>query len=203
MFGTDPKARGDLSPGTLYAVACADGRSIFYGQVCRDKTFGFFRVRHSQLSDTGDVITTPVMSRFGVSYPSVGAALRSGAWKKLGRTKLADELDCEGTYVQWPVFTTDAQVWRGSDVVRATRAEDPAIQHLEIIAAWDAEHHVPLRLLVDFAPEEAATISEVAWSVGGPVWRQRRVREEMARRFPGGPHALPEGWVPTTDKGAG
>jgi hypothetical protein len=203
MFGADPKARGDLSAGTLYAIAGADRRSIFYGQVCRDKTFGFFRVRHSQLSDPSDVITAPVMSRFGVGYPSVGAALRSAAWKKIGRAKLADELDCEGSYVQWPVFTLDVQVWRGSSVVMTTRVEDPAIQHLEIIAAWDAEHHVPLRLLVDFAPEEAATISGDVWSVGGPVWRQRRVREEMARRFPGGPHALPEDWVPTSAKGAG
>jgi hypothetical protein len=203
MFGADPKARGDLSPGTLYAVAGADGRSIFYGQVCRDKTFGFFRVRHSQLSDPSGVITAPVMSRFGVSYPSVGAALRSGAWKNVGKAKLADELDGEGTYVQWPAFTLEVQVWRGSDVIGKTRVEDPAIQHLEIIAAWDAGHHVPLRLLVDFAPEEAATISSNVWSVGGPVWRQRRVREEMARRFPGGPHALPADWVPTTDKDAG
>jgi hypothetical protein len=202
VFGSDPKARGDLYPGTLYAVAGADGRSIFYGQVCPDKTFGFFRVRHRQLSDIRDVLAAPIMSRFAVSYPSVGTALRSGAWKKIGRTKLAAELDCEGTYVQWSNFTSDAQVWRGSRTVMATRVDDPEIQGLEIIAAWDAEHHVPLRLLVDFAPDEAAMISDDVWSVGGPVWRQRRVREEYARRFPGGPHALPEDWVPTNAPGA-
>ena len=59
-----------------------------------------------------------------------------------------------------------------------TRVEDPAIQDMEIIASWDAEQHIPARRTADVGPEDAP------WHVGGPVWRERRVKEDYARRFP-------------------
>jgi hypothetical protein len=54
--------------------------------------------------------------------------------------------------------------------------EDPAIQDMELMAVWDAVEHIPARLTADFGTEEAS------WHVGGPIWRERRIKEEMAER---------------------
>jgi hypothetical protein len=78
--------------------------------------------------------------------------------------------------VQWPIGTQDVTLWSDGTPYR-TKVHDPAIQDFEIMAAWDAEYHIPQRLTADFGAEEAA------WHVGGRVWRQRRVREERALRF--------------------
>jgi hypothetical protein len=67
-----------------------------------------------------------------------------------------------------------------------TRNDDPEIQAFEVMAAWDAVHHLPARLKADYGQEVAD------WHVGGPLWRHRQVLEEFARRFPGQPgHQLP------------
>lgn len=74
-----------------------------------------------------------------------------------------------------------------------TRVDDPDIQDMELIAVWDAEHHIPGRLVADFQAEEAE------WHIGGSIRRERQIKEEMARRFSNQPqHKLPAGWVPTT-----
>ena len=100
--------------------------------------------------------------------------------------------------VQWPVRSLDIIVWTGGVQSRVTRVDDPSVQALEVIAAWDAIHHVPGRLVVDFAPDEASETVVNAWSIRGPVWRERRVKEEFARRFPENrSHALPADWVRT------
>jgi hypothetical protein len=69
--------------------------------------------------------------------------------------------------------------------------EDPVIQDMELMAVWDAVEHIPARLTADFGAEQAD------WHVGGPIWRQRRVKEEMAARFDERWHQLPSDWVPT------
>ena len=93
--------------------------------------------------------------------------------------------------VQWPVGTLLVGVSDG-DAEYDTRVEDPAIQNMEVIASWDAEQHIPARLTADFGKETAL------WHVGGPVWRERRVKEEYARRFPEAPwNQLPPDWVQT------
>ena len=93
--------------------------------------------------------------------------------------------------VQCPVFTNKVVVWLYQDQPDCpsvllkqwrTRIDDPEIQDFEVIAAWDAEYHVPRRLKADFAPEDAD------WDTIGPVWRYRKVRIERARRFPDKPH---------------
>jgi hypothetical protein len=84
----------------------------------------------------------------GVDFAPVGRALRSGAWKKLGKYPLRDELGSVRPVVQWPVGTLDVTVWIGRVQSRLTRVEDPSIQDLEIVASWDAVHHVPARLAV-------------------------------------------------------
>lgn len=195
MFGENLSARASQSAGTLYAVAGPCG-SIFYGQMCADGSIAFFKCRESQLSAFKPVNSTPVMSRISVSSPSLGRAVRSGIWKVIGKAGLRDELLEPSIFVQWPVGTLNVNVWHGSSVVLETRIEDPRIQELEISAVWDACDHVPLRLLVDYSPNEAKHISSMAWTVAGPVWRSRCVREEYARRFPDSHHALPADWVP-------
>jgi hypothetical protein len=196
MFGEVPSARADLRPGTLYAVATPE-ETVFYGQVCPDQSFAFFRVCDTELSDFEPGTSTPVMSRFSVNLPSIGRALRAGVWKKVRNAHLSDDLLQENAYVQWPVGTLNVHVWRGSSTILNTRIEDPAIQNVEVMSVWDADAHVASRLLVDFDYQKALRASESAWSIGGPVWRQRRIREEYARRFPGGSHDLPKDWVPT------
>lgn len=61
------------------------------------------------------------------------------------------------------------------------------------MAVWDAEHHIPGRLTADFGFEPSE------WHIGGPISRERKIKEEMARRYPDAPwHQLPAGWVFTT-----
>ena len=196
MFEEIPKARSDLEAGTLYAIwGMADW--IYHGQVTVDKSVAFFRRRDRQIAASGDVLVSPIMSRMEVDFASIGRALRSGAWKKLGKYPLRDELGSVRPVVQWPVGTLDVTVWIGRMQSHLTRVEDPSIQNLEVIASWDAVHHVPARLAVDYAPDEAIHIVANVWSIGGPIWRERRMKEEFARRSDKPWHQLPPDWVPT------
>src|SRR2546430_11236593 len=111
---------------------------IYYGQVAVDKSAASFPRRDRKIVAGADVLASPIMSRVGVDYASVGRALRSGAWKKLGKYPLRDELENRQPVVQWPVGTLDVTVWVGHVQSRLTRVEDPSIQNLEIVAAWDA-----------------------------------------------------------------
>ncbi|MBR1214746.1 hypothetical protein [Bradyrhizobium sp. JYMT SZCCT0180] len=196
VFEGDPKARSDFKAGTLYAISgIADW--IYYGQVAVDQSVAFFSRRDRKIVVAADVLASPVMSRVGVDFASVGRALRLGAWKKLGKYPLRDELESLRAVVQWPVGTLDVTVWIGHVQSPLTRVEDPSIQNLEIVSAWDAVHHIPARLAVDFAPDEATRTVANVWSIGGPIWRERRVKEELARRFDKPWHQLPADWVPT------
>lgn len=190
MFDLQPSAKADLRPGTLYAVAGEQGW-IYYGQAMPDRRIGFFRRRDEALAQPETILVAPVMAQVGVGEPSIGRALRAGLWKRLGRFSLHPALDRPAPLVQWSIGTLIVGVLddgREYDM----RVDDLAIQNFEVISAWDAEHHLPARLTADYGAEPAA------WHVGGPVWRERRVREEYARRFPDiAWHALPPEWVPT------
>jgi hypothetical protein len=179
MFEKNPNARADFKAGTLYAIwGLADW--IYYGQVAVDKSVAFFFRRDRTIVASADVLVSPIMSRMGVDFASVGRALRSGAWKKLGKYPLRDELGNVRSVVQWPVGTLDVTVWIGQVQSRATRVEDPSIQDLEIIADWDAVYHVPARLAVDYAPDEAVHTVAGAWAIGrtnlARTTRERGVR---------------------------
>ena len=189
-FEPSPNARASLRAGTLYAIDGGDSH-IYFGQVAADKSIGFFKHRSTQLSSTETVITSGVMSRFGVHYPSIGEALRSGAWMKLGLCELHKDLLEPPTLVQWPVGTLDVTLWKSGTALKTTKVHDPEIQNMEVIMAYDAIYHVPDRLKADFMP------SPDSWSAGGSVWRERFKKEQMALRFPEQPwHALPPDWVP-------
>ena len=184
-----PRARADLRPGVVYAVNGEDS-FIYYGQVAPNKQLGFFRFRSRTLS-IAESLSSEFMSRFIVSLPSIGRALRSGTWLSLGRHDLRSELVEEAVFVQWPVGTLEVTLWKGGKILKTTRVDDPEIQHFEIIAAYDAAFHVPRRLRTDF------TQADDAWSVGGSVLRHRRMKQETAIRHPDQPwHRLPAEWVP-------
>lgn len=192
MFEEQLTARADLTAGMLYAIAGSEGW-LYYGQVTPEKRVGFFRRRDRKLSKASDVLAAPVMSVITVGYPSITRALRSGRWKKLGRFPVVSELVAPRPSVQWPAGTLDVSVWLGDRSDHDTRVDDPAIQNMELMAIWDAEEHIPARLIADFGAEKAE------WHVGGPIWRERRVKEEMAARSADQPgHQLPPDWVPTT-----
>lgn len=190
MFEANPSSRVDLKSGTLYAVS-GEAHWIYYGQVTPDKRIGFFRRRDHALASLSEVLSSQLMAVVSVAYPSITRALRSGVWFKLGRLELAEDLLMPWPMVQWPVGTLNVGVSDGTHEYN-TRLEDPAIQNMEVMAIWDAEHHIPARLTADFGQEGAE------WHIGGPVWRARKVKEENARRFPDAPsHRLPNDWVPT------
>lgn len=192
MFPADPKARGDQAQGTLYAIS-GEENWIYNGQVTPAKRIGFFRRRDRVVRAPGEIMAIGVMSQVIVTYPSLGRAVRAGTWRKLGKFQLHPDLLVTPDTVQWPVSISVVTVRSGGKVSRTTRAEDPAIQDLEVITAWDAMAHIPKRLTADFGAEPAA------WHVGGPVWRQRRVKEAYAERFPDTPwHRLPADWVRST-----
>lgn len=178
MFESDPVARADMTAGTLYAIAGERGW-VYYGQVTAEKAIAFFRRRDRAITTTEDITSAPVMAVVDVAHPSIGRALRAGIWKKLGRYPLSEQSESR-TVVQWPVGTLKVMVWQGGTPSHETSVDDPAIQMMETMAVWDAEHHVPERLAADFCAEEAS------WHVGGPVWRERKVKEERSRRFPDG-----------------
>lgn len=181
-----------MKVGTLYAIT-GEGGWIYYGQVAPDQSIGFFRRRDHEIAAAEDVVNSPVMTGVYVAHPSIGRALRAGRWKKLGRFALSGRLSAPRTRVQWPVGTLNVTVWLGSAPSYETRVDAPAIQDLERMAVRDAEQHIPQRLTADFGAEEAE------WHIGGPIWRERRIKEEMARRFPDQPwHRLPSDWVPTS-----
>jgi hypothetical protein len=196
VFEEKPKARSDFTAGTLYAISgVADW--IYYGQVAVDKSVAFFARREREIVPSADILSSPILSRFSIGLQSVEQALRSGAWKKLGKHSLRDELRSAQPFVQWPVGTLDVTVWIDPMRSRVTRVDDPSIQNLERMSVWDAVHHVPARLAVDYAPDEAVHTVANAWGIGGPIWRERRVKEELARRFDNPWHKLPADWVPT------
>jgi hypothetical protein len=189
MFEGDPKARADLKPGTLYGLV-GEGEWVYYGQVTPDKSVGFFRRRDREVADAQTILSSPIMAVVPVAYPSITRALRAGLWQKLGRYELVEALRAPRRVVQWPVGTLKVTVWEGAETTHDTRVEDPAIQDLELMAVWDAEHHIPARLTADFGAEAAE------WHIGGPIWRERRVKEETAKRSPNEPwHQLPPDWV--------
>lgn len=188
--------RADLKSGTLYTV-CGENGWSYYGQITPEKKVGFFRRRSRVVADPGTVLASPVMSVITVAYPSITRALRYGLWKKIGCFSLAAPLDQPWPSVQWPAGRLAVTVWQNGKEDRETTVDDPAIQGMELMAAWDAEHHIPGRLTVDFGIEPGE------WHVGGPIWRERKIREETARRFPDAPnHQLPANWV-FTDQESG
>jgi hypothetical protein len=191
VFEAKTNARADMTAGTLYALV-GNGGWVYYGQVTPEKKVGFFRRRDRVTVAPEKVLTTQIMAVVSVGYPSITRGLRVGRWKKLGRFPLVDELLAPRASAQWPVGTLVVTVWIGDGPDRETRVEDRAIQQMELMASWDAVEHIPARLTADFGEEEAE------WHVGGPIWRERRIKEEMAARFPDQPwHKLPTGWVLT------
>lgn len=190
IFKPDPKARANFSAGTLYAI---DGEAgwIYYGQHGLDRTIACFHLRTAELEVPAGMLDLDVMCRITIQRWSIGDALRRGMWRILGRYSVHESLATPRLTVQWPVGTLTVTVWRGGEALYDTRVEDPDIQDLEIMATYEAGH-LPERLASDFGVEPAA------WYVGGPVWRERRVHEEYAKRFPDQPwHLLPSDWVPT------
>lgn len=191
MFEEQPTARADMTAGALYAVAGEAGW-VYYGQVTPEKKIGFFRRRDRRPSAPDVVLNAPIMAVISVGYPSITRAMRTGRWKKLGRFPLVGDLVAPRPSVQWPVGTLAVAVWLGGRPDRDTRVEDPAIQDMELMAVWNADEHIPGRLTADFGAEEAE------WHIGGPIWRERRIKEEMAARFTDQPwHKLPADWAPS------
>jgi hypothetical protein len=187
MFPAVSTARASFTPGTLYAVDGGDGRA-YYAQATPTMDFGFFRFRSRELLDSKTVLESTVMCRIGIDHSSVGRALRQGKWQNLGRAPLHESLLQPLIYVQWPVGTSEVTVWRievvqgkRSKTTHNTTVDDPTIQHLEIAASWDAICHLPERLKADYGREPAQ------WHIGGPIWRERKVAVEMARRHPTAP----------------
>ena len=191
MFAGQLNARADMTSGALYAISGESGW-IYYGQVTREKKVGFFRRRDRELANPATVLDAPVMSVVTVAYPSITRAMRTGHWTKLGRFSTAEALITPQPSVQWPVGTLIVTVWIGDAPHHDTRVDDPSIQSMELMAVWDAEHHIPARLTADFGAEEPD------WHVGGSIRRERKIMEESARRFADQPwHRLPADWVPT------
>jgi hypothetical protein len=154
---------------------------------------GFFRFR-SREPAIERARESGLMSRFFVSLPSIGRALRSGHWLALGRAPVPAALEAEPVLVLWSVGTTTVALSRGGESLGETDAWDPKIQDFEVIAVYDAIDHVPPRLVADFLEPRDA------WKVGGSVFRHRRMKEDIARRCPDQPwHRLPDNWVPTNE----
>jgi hypothetical protein len=188
-FPLQPKMRANLSPGALYAI---DGERgwVYYGQITPHRTFGSFRFRTREIVTAGEVLRHPVMSHFHCVTGGIGDALRTGKWVKLGRFPVHEGLAEQPHSAMWSFGALTVTVWQGGSQLYTAAVDDPRVQDLEVMSVW-SPHHLPDRLEADFGAEPAA------WHVGGPVWRERLVIEEYARRFPDQPsHQLPPGWVP-------
>ncbi|WGM45537.1 hypothetical protein KOAAANKH_00400 [Brevundimonas sp. NIBR10] len=195
MFEPDPNARAVLAAGTLYAVVGTDGW-IYFGQVTPLRRIGFLRYRSREIESPRRILSMPIMSEVTVSYPSIGNALRNGVWKRIGKAEMHPDLAVPRDQVQWPVGNSTLTVWPGDGgAPYDARPDDPAIQSLEIVAAWDADCHIPDRLPADFDPAREEPLL-------GPILRVRRGKERLAQQFPDVPwHALPADWVSTGKAG--
>lgn len=150
-----------MRPGTVYAVSGIDSW-IYWAQVKSELEVGFFDYRSHELADTDKALRSPIILELTVNLPSIGRAVRSGVWKKLGTFPIGQSLTINRPRIHWP----DADRKTGQTQVHVidltknesgvTSVDDPAIQGLELAAAWDAEHHVPARLAVEFGDREAA-----------------------------------------------
>ncbi|MFZ5667882.1 MAG: hypothetical protein ACOY4K_00130 [Pseudomonadota bacterium] len=182
--------RAVTTPGTVYEV---DGQAgwIYVCQVANDGTLGFLRIRSATPEAPEFTRDLPLFSRFLVATPSIGRALREGQFRKVGPKALHPDLAFKQATVLWPVATTHVSAFAADGTAFETTVDDPAIQDFEVMAVWDAIHHLPARLVADYGTEPAG------WHVGGPMWRERRVHEEYARRFPNqARRQLPVGWIP-------
>lgn len=170
-FGPDPKARGSLKSGMVYALFGEDGW-IYWAQVKSELAVGFFRFRSRSLDDAATALTSPVMLELTVAHYSIGRALRAGAWKKVGIREVGEDLQQSRPQVQWPAGEKKVHVLTGSSMFDGnsfeTTLDGPKIQNLEIAAAWDAEYHIPNRVVAEYenAPEKN--------KFGGPVWLTRQ-----------------------------
>ena len=151
----------------VYAVSGQDGW-IYWARVKSELQIGFFRCRSKSLSDAEVALTHEVMVELMLSIPSIGRALRSGAWKRIGVRSIGDSLAKQRLKVRWSEGDVIATVHAlGAEGGYQTSYDDPEIQDLDIIAAWDAEHHVPSRLSAENEGEPEKN------RFGGPVWQER------------------------------
>lgn len=158
-FEPDPKARGSTRPGMVYAVSGSEGW-IYWAQVKSELEVGFFGYRSRELADTEIALEAEIVLELTVGHPSIGRALRSGKWKKLGLFPIGQSLATNRPRIHW----SDADRRMGQTQVHVfdltknepsvTSVDNQAIQHLELSAVWDAEHHVPERLAVVFGDKE-------------------------------------------------
>jgi hypothetical protein len=177
-FGPDPKARGSLRSGTVYAVSGLDGW-IYWAQVKSELEIGFFGHRSRDPTDTSKALESEIVLELTVGHPSIGKAVRSGIWKKIGVFRIGPSLAVNRPRVHWS--DVDREMGHGQvNVLDLTKNEgsvtfvdDPAIQHLELAAAWDAEYHVPERLAVVFGDKQPAP-----YSLGNVAF----MREQLAGR---------------------
>ena len=106
-----------------------------------------------------------------LSIPSIGRALRSGVWMKCGIHPISEALLQRRLKVHWSEGDDSVTV---KDLSRnegyQTSPDDPDIQMLDLIAAWDAEYHVPKRLTAEFEGKPELN----PW--GGPLWTERQSR---------------------------
>jgi len=176
-------------PGTVYAIAGLNDY-IYYAQIASDQTIGFFKFRSTSVQDFELVSTYPIMSRFVVSFPSIGRALRSGMWLKQGVHGLISELNNSLEMAQWPVGELNVSIWKDDKVIKNMSVFDPDIQQIEVIQAYDADYHVNDRLQADF--EDPENIFEV----GGSISRERKIKEMLAEKHSDQSwHQLPDGWI--------
>jgi len=160
-FEPDPKARGSTRPGTVYAVSGSENW-IYWAQVKSEFEIGFFDYRSKDHANTNNALKSEVILELTVNIPSIGRALRSGVWKKLGVFPIGQSLAINRPRIHWS--HVDREMGRTqAHIIDLTRSEpavtsidDPAIQGLELAAAWDAEFHVPERLAVAFGDREPA-----------------------------------------------
>ncbi len=154
----------------VYAVSGQDGW-IYWAQVKSELEIGFFRYRSKGHSEAEVVLTHEIMVELTLSIPSIGRALRSGAWKKIGVHPIGESLAEQRKKVHWSEGDDFATVHSlGQEGEYRTSIDDPEIQNLDIIAAWDAEFHIPSRLTAEFEQKPEKN------RFGGPMWQMRRQR---------------------------
>lgn len=191
LFPPIAKARESRALGTVYAFS-GEGGYIYYGQVGPAKGLvGFVKHRGKELQTEQEVLRCGRMVRLPVVLGSIGAGMRTGHVLKLGTHALHPGFSERRMLVNWPVGTNRVTVFAlwdkepaqpGSTESWTTTVDDPAIQDFELMTlGYDAVYHLPKRFTADFGEERAD------WHIGGPIWRERKVKMERAERFPNCP----------------
>lgn len=145
-----------------------DGRMVV-AQVDPWRSIAFFDALGFTTDHLQGALSTRPLCILFVNAPSIGRAMRAGAWQPLGLHPMSDIVRSPKRHAHWPAFSETLVIWSGTSPEAVLRYDDPTVQDVEVMAEWDAQTQVPDRLQHELGLRLIPKIT-------GPIWRERVLR---------------------------